>query len=177
MTDTQLGRYHLIRVLGQGSMGIVYEARDPHLDRSVAVKTARTRDLAPDQAATYERRFLTEARSAARLRHPSIVSVFDAGKDGDVTYLVMELVDGVNLKHCLNNGVRFTPTAAAHTLWPSAHSSRLSAISPCVSSTARGAPSRSTWRDSTTLSVKPNAPNHKNSNNKVPASIPSVVLK
>lgn len=117
MTDTRLGRYHLTRVLGQGSMGIVYEARDPHLDRSVAVKTARTRDLPADQAATYERRFLTEARSAARLRHPSIVSVFDAGKDGEVTYLVMELVDGVNLKHCLNNGVRFTPAGAARLVW------------------------------------------------------------
>ena len=117
MTDTQLGRYHLIRVLGQGSMGIVYEARDPHLDRSVAVKTARTRDLPADQAAVYERRFLTEARSAARLRHPSIVSVFDAGKDGELTYLVMELVDGVNLKHCLNNGVRFTPTGAGRLVW------------------------------------------------------------
>ncbi len=114
MNDTQLGRYHITRVLGQGSMGIVYEARDPHLDRSVAVKTTRTRDLPPDQAAAYERRFLTEARSAARLRHPSIVSVFDAGKDGAVTYLVMEFVDGVNLKHCLNNGVRFTPAGAVH---------------------------------------------------------------
>lgn len=114
MNDTQLGRYHITRVLGQGSMGIVYEARDPHLDRSVAVKTARTRDLPADQAAAYERRFLTEARSAARLRHPSIVSVFDAGKDGAVTYLVMEFVDGVNLKHCLNNGVRFTPAGAVH---------------------------------------------------------------
>lgn len=117
MNDTQLGRYHLTRVLGQGAMGIVYEARDPHLDRRVAVKTARTRDLPADEAANYERRFLTEARSSARLRHPSIVSVFDAGKDGDVTYLVMELVDGVNLKHCLNNGVRFTPAGAARLVW------------------------------------------------------------
>lgn len=112
MDITQLGRYHITRVLGQGSMGIVYEARDPHLDRSVAIKTALTRDLPADQAAAYERRFLTEARSAARLRHPSIVSVFDAGNDGAATYLVMEFVDGVNLKHCLNNGVRFTPAGA-----------------------------------------------------------------
>ena len=112
MNDTRLGRYHLTRVLGRGAMGVVYEARDPHLDRGVAVKTALTRDLPADQVAAYERRFLTEARSAARLRHPSIVSVFDAGKDGDTTYLVMELVNGVNLKHCLTNGVRFTPAGA-----------------------------------------------------------------
>lgn len=112
MNDTQLGRYRISRVLGQGSMGIVYEARDPHLDRSVAIKTARVRDLPADQAAAFERRFLTEARSAARLRHPSIVSVFDAGQEGAVTYLVMEFVDGVNLKQCLNNGVRFTSEGA-----------------------------------------------------------------
>lgn len=112
MNATQLGRYQLIGVLGQGAMGVVYEARDPHLDRLVAIKTIRMSALTPDQAAAYERRFLTEARSAARLRHPAIVNVYDAGKDVDVTYLVMEKVHGINLKHCLNHGVKFSVAGA-----------------------------------------------------------------
>jgi serine/threonine-protein kinase len=112
MTDQQLGRYQLLGELGKGAMGVVYFARDPHLDRMVAVKTIRMASLTADQAAAYERRFLTEARSAARLRHPAIVNVYDAGQDAEVSYLVMELVNGINLKHCLNNGVQFSVAGA-----------------------------------------------------------------
>lgn len=112
MTAHQFGRYDVIRVLGKGAMGVVYEARDPHLDRKVAIKTIRIDDLTPQQTAEYEKRFLTEARSVARLSHPSIVSVYDAGQTGDVTYLVMEYVPGVNLKHCLRHGVQFSPAGA-----------------------------------------------------------------
>ncbi len=116
MNVQQLGRYQLLGVLGKGAMGIVYEARDPHLDRLVAIKTIRLVNATEEQAASYERRFLTEARSAARLRHPAIVNVYDAGHDDDVTYLVMEKVNGVNLKHCLNEGVRFSMAGVARTL-------------------------------------------------------------
>jgi serine/threonine protein kinase len=116
MNARQLGRYQLLGVLGKGAMGIVYEARDPHLDRLVAIKTIRLVNATEEQAASYERRFLTEARSAARLRHPAIVNVYDAGHDDDVTYLVMEKVNGVNLKHCLNEGVRFSMAGVARTL-------------------------------------------------------------
>ncbi len=93
-------------------MGVVYEAHDPRLDRKVAIKTIRTEDLTPSQAKAYEARFLTEARSVARLGHPHIVSVYDSGQSGDVTYLVMEYVAGINLKHCLNHGVVFSPLGA-----------------------------------------------------------------
>ena len=93
-------------------MGVVYEAHDPRLDRKVAIKTIRTEDLTPSQAKAYEARFLTEARSVARLGHPNIVSVYDSGQSGDVTYLVMEYVAGINLKHCLNHGVVFSPLGA-----------------------------------------------------------------
>ena len=112
MHETQIGRYEVVRVLGKGAMGVVCEARDPRLARTVAIKTIRADKLTPAQVAAYEARFLTEARSVARLSHPNIVSVFDSGQSGDVTYLVMEFVPGVNLKHCLNNGVRFTPWGA-----------------------------------------------------------------
>lgn len=112
MHETQIGRYEVVRVLGKGAMGVVCEARDPRLARTVAIKTIRADKLTPAQVAAYEARFLTEARSVARLSHPNIVSVFDSGQAGDMAYLVMEFVPGVNLKHCLNHGVKFTPWGA-----------------------------------------------------------------
>ncbi len=104
----KLGRYDLIRVLGKGAMGLVYEARDPNLDRRVAIKTIRVENLTEQEATDYEHRFRTEARSAARLQHPHIVSVFDSDRDIDVAYLVMEFVDGEDLKHHLDRGEVYT---------------------------------------------------------------------
>ena len=64
-------------------MGVVYAGVDPNLERQVAIKTIRMQTLSPQAAAEFEGRFRTEARSAARLHHPNIVSVFDSGHDGD----------------------------------------------------------------------------------------------
>ena len=86
----KLGRYDLLRVLGKSAMGIVYEGRDPNLDRRVAIKTIKVKNLTDEDAADYEVRFRTEVLFAARLQHPHIVTVFDSGRDGDVAYLVME---------------------------------------------------------------------------------------
>ena len=109
MVDIEkLGRYDVIRVLGKGAMGVVYEGRDPNLDRQVAIKTIRVQSLSAEAAAEYDGRFRTEARSAARLQHPNIVSVFDSGQDGDTAYLVMEFIEGQDLKHHLGNGARFS---------------------------------------------------------------------
>ena len=108
MSLTQLGRYELIRLLGKGAMGLVYEARDPNLDRRVAIKTIRVDNLSAAESADYEQRFRTEARSAARLQHPNIVSVYDSGHDRDVAFLVMEFVYGDDLKHHLDHGRRYT---------------------------------------------------------------------
>ena len=104
----KLGRYNIIRELGKGAMGVVYEGRDPNLDRAVAIKTIRVQSLSPEAAAEYEGRFRTEARSAARLHHPNIVSVFDSGQDGDIAYLVMEFIQGEDLKQHLEAGARFS---------------------------------------------------------------------
>jgi eukaryotic-like serine/threonine-protein kinase len=93
---TRLGRYEIVSLLGQGGMGEVYTARDETLDRSVALKilpTHRTSD--PDRVA----RFLREARASSALNHPSIVSVHDAGSEGNVHFLAMELIDGESLAH------------------------------------------------------------------------------
>ena len=104
----KLGRYDLLRVLGKGAMGLVYEGRDPNLDRRVAIKTIKVENLTAEEAADYEVRFRTEARSAARLQHPHIVTVFDSDRDGDVAFLVMEFIDGEDLKHHLDRGEVYT---------------------------------------------------------------------
>lgn len=113
MADRQkLGRYDIIRVLGKGAMGVVYAGVDPNLERQVAIKTIRLQTLSAEAAAEFEGRFRTEARSAARLHHPNIVSVFDSGQDGDTTFLVMELIEGQDLKHHLEAGARFSVRTA-----------------------------------------------------------------
>jgi eukaryotic-like serine/threonine-protein kinase len=104
----KLGRYDLVRVLGKGAMGIVYEGRDPNLDRRVAIKTVKVENLSEAAASEYELRFRTEARSAARLQHPNIVSVYDSDRDGDVAFLVMEYIQGDDLKHHLDQGTRYS---------------------------------------------------------------------
>ena len=108
MSLKKLGRYDLIRVLGKGAMGLVYEGRDPNLDRRVAIKTIKVENLSAESAAEYEVRFRTEARSAARLQHPNIVSVYDSDRDGDIAFLVMEFIQGDDLKHHLDSGELYT---------------------------------------------------------------------
>ncbi|UUZ73103.1 protein kinase [Polaromonas sp. P1(28)-8] len=108
MSLKKLGRYDLIRVLGKGAMGLVYEGRDPNLDRRVAIKTIKVENLSEEEAADYEVRFRTEARSAARLQHPNIVSVYDSDRDGDMAYLVMEFIHGDDLKHHMDQGKLYT---------------------------------------------------------------------
>jgi hypothetical protein len=91
---TTIGRYRLRRLLGRGGFGEVWEAHDPHLARTVAVKRPR-----PDRAWTDEQRlhFLEEARRAAALSHPHIVPVHDVGSDGGDVYIVAEFIDGTTL--------------------------------------------------------------------------------
>ncbi len=108
MSLNKLGRYDIIRVLGKGAMGLVYEARDPNLDRRVAIKTIKVENLSEEAAAEYEARFRTEARSAARLQHPNIVSVYDSDRHGDMAFLVMEFIQGEDLKHHLDGGRRYS---------------------------------------------------------------------
>jgi hypothetical protein len=90
----KVGRFDLIETIGHGGFGTVYKARDPELDRVVAIKVPRTGHLAGPQELD---RFLREARSVAQLRHPSIVSVHEVGESGGVPYLVSDFVPGVTL--------------------------------------------------------------------------------
>jgi tRNA A-37 threonylcarbamoyl transferase component Bud32 len=98
----------VLELIGAGGMGAVYKARQPKLDRLVALKILSS-DLARDPA--FAERFDREARLLARLSHPNIVTVFDSGVAGPFAYLMMEFVDGVNVRQAMKAG-RFTPPEA-----------------------------------------------------------------
>lgn len=102
---SQLGRYEVLSELGQGAMGVVYKARDPLIDRIVAIKTINL-SLAQEEIEEYEGRFYQEARAAGRLNHPNIVTIYDVGKSGDIAYIAMEFLQGCELRDLLReNGV------------------------------------------------------------------------
>jgi serine/threonine-protein kinase len=105
------GRYRLERRLGHGGMASVYLARDSELDRPVAVKLL-AENVAGDEG--LRRRFVREARLAARLSHPNVVSIYDAGADEDRPYIVMEYVEGVTLAELLAGRGRLPPDEARH---------------------------------------------------------------
>lgn len=98
---SHLGRYEIISELGQGAMGLVYKARDPLIDRIVAIKTINL-NQALDEREEYEGRFYQEARAAGRLSHQNIVTIYDVGKSGDVAYIAMEFLQGRELRDVLN---------------------------------------------------------------------------
>ena len=101
----RIGRYEVSAELGRGAMGIVYRGRDPALDRPVAIKLIRLGAVSETvPAAELEARFLREARIAARLHHPRIATIYDAGREGDSLFLVMELVEGESLARRLLRG-------------------------------------------------------------------------
>ena len=92
------GRYEVLERLGAGGMAIVYKAKDLLLNRVVTIKVLREQFVTDED---FIRRFRREAQSAASLSHPNIVSVYDVGKDGDTEYIVMEYVEGRNLKEII----------------------------------------------------------------------------
>ncbi len=104
-----IGRYELTREISRGGMGVVYEARDAQLDRVVALKVILTGEFASDQARL---RFETEMKTAASLRHPNIVTVYDAGDVQGIPWFVMEYVEGTTLD-ALVGSAETTPVQAA----------------------------------------------------------------
>ena len=100
---SQLGRYEVVGELGQGAMGVVYKAKDPLIDRVVAIKTINL-SLAQEEKEEYEGRFYQEAKAAGRLSHPNIVTIYDVGKSGDIAYIAMEFLEGRELRDILNEG-------------------------------------------------------------------------
>ena len=98
-------RYEIIRVIGEGGMANVYLAQDTILDRKVAVKVLRG-DLANDEK--FVRRFQREALSASSLSHPNIVEIYDVGEDDGNFYIVMEYIEGKNLKQLIKRRTKLS---------------------------------------------------------------------
>ena len=94
------GRYEIVKEVGRGAMGVVYQAHDPQIDRMVALKVLR-----PDRVTSEDlaKRFLKEAKAIGRLSHPNIVTVYDVGHDHDTIYIAMEYLEGSPLNHLIAN--------------------------------------------------------------------------
>ena len=112
----KIGRYRTLAELGRGTMGCVYLAHDPNIERRVALKVLDTSTQAGAKAeAELQKRFVLEARAAGRLNHAGIVAVHDAGADPDqrLAFIAMEWIDGQSLAHILEARGRLPTEAAA----------------------------------------------------------------
>lgn len=105
----RLGDYEIISVAGAGGMGVVYQATQRSLERVVALKVIRDEIASSPE---YRERFLREARLAASVNHPHVVTVYDVGEQDDRLYLAMQWVDGPDLKRVLNESGRLAPERA-----------------------------------------------------------------
>ncbi|HEX5363758.1 MAG TPA: protein kinase [Gallionella sp.] len=94
----KLGKYEIRRELGRGAMGVVYEAFDPLIERTVAIKTILKSSIDKSEVEEAFNRFRREARAAGRLSHPKIVAIYEYGEDDDMAFIVMELIHGKELK-------------------------------------------------------------------------------
>ncbi len=98
-TLSRVGRFDILDELGKGSMGQVYKALDPKINRLLAIKTIRFSDeFEEDLIQEIKERFFREAEIAGQLSHPSIVTIYDVGEDRDLTYMAMEFLEGENLE-------------------------------------------------------------------------------
>ena len=102
-----IGKYQITRPLGKGAMGMVYEGFDPVIERKVAIKTILAENLEAFDLEEATARFKREAQAAGRLQHPGIVAVYEYGNEADMAFIVMEYVEGRELKAALQSGNRF----------------------------------------------------------------------
>jgi len=102
-----LGRYEIIKELGRGAMGVVYLAKDPKINRTVAIKTIELGgDLEQAEREHIITRFYREAEAAGKLSHPNIIKVYDAGEEEDLAYLAIEYLEGEDLKkYCVKGNL------------------------------------------------------------------------
>ena len=105
MSLKQLGRYKITGILGRGAMGTVYQAHDPLIEREVAIKAISCAGLKREEAEEFEQRFFREAKSAGQLNHPSIVTIHDIGRSGELSYIAMEFLVGRSLRDILDTHV------------------------------------------------------------------------
>jgi eukaryotic-like serine/threonine-protein kinase len=116
-----LGRYELATELGKGAMGRVFLARDPRINREVAIKAFDlARECTPEELDGARTRFLREAEAAGRLNHPNIVTIYDVGKRGGILYIAMEYVPGRRLSDFTSAGSLLPPGKVLELLAPAA---------------------------------------------------------
>ncbi|MCL2119372.1 MAG: serine/threonine protein kinase, partial [Planctomycetaceae bacterium] len=114
LTNTEFGDYHIIRRIGSGAMADVYLAEQRSLGRRVAIKILKS-ELTSDE--TYVKRFLREAKAAARLVHPNIVHIYEVGERDNLRYIVQEYVQGNNLAQYLQQHGAMTPKQVFRVIW------------------------------------------------------------
>jgi CHASE2 domain-containing sensor protein len=93
-----LGRYELVKELGRGAMGIVYQGLDPKINRTVAIKTIHFDDVEEAMISRAKERFFREAQAAGGLNHPNILTIYDSGEEMDVAWIAMEYLSGKDLE-------------------------------------------------------------------------------
>jgi serine/threonine protein kinase len=115
----KIGKYRILGVLGRGGMGIVYKGLDPDIEREVAIKTIRF-DTFIEGVEKEEMlaRVIREAKAAGRLDHPNIITVYDVIREGDLTFIVMQYIDGQSLQGLMDGGKRFPPREVIDLLKP-----------------------------------------------------------
>ena len=107
-TPKKLGKYEIRSLIGRGAMGVVYQGFDPDIERSVAIKVLHEHLTDTRDGKDYRERFKREAQAAARCPHPNIVTVFDLGRQGKRDFIVMEFVQGEELKYFMESGYGFS---------------------------------------------------------------------
>ena len=105
----KIGKYDIVGILGKGAMGIVYKAFDPDISREVAIKTIRF-DLVENGTEKDDLmgRFMREAQAVGRLNHPNIITIYDVGREGDMTYIVMQFIEGQSLQSRISAHEKFS---------------------------------------------------------------------
>ena len=139
------GRFQVVQKLGAGAFGTVYKAKDKVLGRMLAIKTIRLEGLAASQTGLAEmlERFQREARVAAQLKHPNIVTIYDIGEAEGMSYISMEFIDGVGIEPRSSSSPAGCPSSAPprwRRRWPTG-STTLTSTASC---TATSSP-RTSW--------------------------------
>jgi len=118
----KIGKYRILSRIGSGGMGVVYKALDPDINREVAIKTIRN-DIVAEGAQRNKilKQFIVEAQAAGRLHHPHIATIYEVGREADLTYIVMQFVPGKSLRKTLEPGKRFSAEEAVDLILPLCH--------------------------------------------------------
>lgn len=106
--SNRVSRFYLVREIGRGAAGTVYVARDPIVDRNIAIKVSRVRTN-PAEKKQYDQQLINEARAAGRLSHPNIITIFEAGNENGNSFIAMEYLQGAVLGKRMDGGETFTP--------------------------------------------------------------------